>query len=106
MSYCGTKYKVTSIASKACAKQVKATKLTIGSNVKTIKAKAFAGCKKLTVVTVSSKKLTKASIKNLVKNTKVKTIKVKVSKKVSVNKKYVSKYGKWAKSYKGKIAVK
>lgn len=106
VSYCGTNYKVTSVASKACAKQVKATTLTIGSNVKTVKANAFAGCKKLTTVTVTSKKLTKASIKNLVKNTKVKVIKVKVSKKSSVNKKYVAKYGKWAKSYNGKVAVR
>lgn len=106
VSYCGTNYKVTSVASKACAKQVKATTLTIGSNVKTVKANAFAGCKKLATVTVASKKLTKASIKNLVKNTKVKVIKVKVSKKSSVNKKYVAKYGKWAKSYNGKVAVR
>ncbi len=106
VSYCGITYKVTGIASKACAKQVKATTMTLGKNVKSVKAKAIYGCKKLGTVIVKSKKLTKASVKNLVKSTKVKVIKVKVSKKKAVNKKFAVKYGKWAKAYSSKVAVK
>lgn len=139
VTYSGATYKVTSISSSACSKQVKATKLivgnnvvtigkkafagckklqsvTLGTNVKNIKAKAFANCKKLKTVTITSKKLTKASVKNLVKSSKIKRIKAKNTKNASVklsvsnsqktNKKYAKKYSKWAKAYKKSAAAK
>ncbi len=105
VSYLGYAYKVTGIGSKACAKQTYATKMTLGKNVKSAKAKAIHGCKKLTTVIVNGKKLTKASVRNLVKSTKVKVIKVKISKE-SVNKKFAAKYGKWAKRFNSKVKVR
>ena len=47
----GIKYKVTSIAKNAYKNNQSITKITIGSNIKTIGANAFSGCKKLTEVT-------------------------------------------------------
>ncbi len=60
--------------------------------VKGIKAGAFKGSK-VTKVTVKTKKLTRASVKNSMKGSKVKTIKVKVGSK-KLNKKYVKIYKK------------
>ena len=51
--------------------------LVIGAKVKTIKAQAFKGCKKLVAVTLKSKLLTKTSCKNLVKGTKITTVRLK-----------------------------
>ncbi len=117
----GKSCKVTSIASKAL-KGSKATKVVVGSNVKTIGTQAFAnskklksltigknvktvkssvlkGCKKLKTITIASGKLTKQSIKNLVKGSSVKTIKLKGS----AAKKMKAKYQKWlGKKYKVK----
>lgn len=55
----GKKYKVTSISTKAFADEKKIKKLTLGKNIKTIDAKAFSKCKKLSKVIIKSKKLTK-----------------------------------------------
>ena len=66
--------------------------VTIGKNVNTIKAGAFKGSK-ATKLMVKSKMLTKQSVKNSLKGSKIKTIKVKVGKK-SDNKKFVKKYKK------------
>jgi hypothetical protein len=52
------KYKVTSIADSAFKDNKNITGVTIGSNVTTIGAKAFAHCKKLASVTLKTKKLT------------------------------------------------
>ncbi len=99
----GRTYKVTSVGSKACYKQNNVTKLTIGKNVKTIKAKAFASCKKLKTVVVKSKSLKKSSFKNLLKSSKIKTVKcVSYAKKASVK----AKYKKYAKKYKKSVVVK
>ncbi|MGI6034158.1 MAG: hypothetical protein ACOX69_12125, partial [Coriobacteriales bacterium] len=70
----------------------KATKVTLGKNVKTIKKNAFKGSKAKTIV-VKTKKLTKKSVKGSLKGSKVKTVKVNVG-KTKVDKKYVKKYKK------------
>ena len=77
-------------AFKGCAKL---NKLTVGAAAKTIGANAFNGCKKLATVTVSSKSLTKASCKNLVKGTKITKVKLsgKGKKAKSAYKKYFPK---------------
>ncbi len=122
----GKTYKVTSIAAKAVSGKAAATKIVIGDNVKTvgaqafsgcfkvktlvlgkaaktIKAKAFKACKKLKTVTVNSKSLTKSSFKNLLKSSKIKTVKCKVlAKKASVK----AKYKKYAAKYKKSTKVK
>ena len=74
--------------------------------VKGIKAGAFKGSQ-VTKVTVKTKKLTKASVKNSLKGSKVKTIKVQVGSK-TLNKKYVKIYKKhFSKANSGKkIKVK
>lgn len=120
----GKTYKVTAIAQKAAYKQTKATKIKIGNNVKiigtkafskcskvktlylgkslkTIKAKAFSSTKKLKTVTVYSKKITKTSVKNLAKSSKIKTIKCKKDAK-----KMKKTYKKWVLKYKNKVKVK
>ena len=53
----GVTYKVTSIAKDAFKGDVKVTKLTIGSNIKTIGANAFKSCKKLKNITIKTTKL-------------------------------------------------
>lgn len=58
----GVTYKVTSVAKNAFKGDVKVTKLTIGSNIKTIGANAFKGCKKLNNITIKTTKLTNASV--------------------------------------------
>ncbi|MGI6032747.1 MAG: leucine-rich repeat protein [Coriobacteriales bacterium] len=87
----GKTYKVTAVAAKAL-KGKKATKVTLGKNVKTIKKGAFKGSKVKTIV-VKTKKLTKKSVKGSLKGSKVKTVKVNVG-KTKVDKKYVKKYKK------------
>lgn len=113
----GVKYKVTAIAPKAFFKNKKLKKVNVGANIITIGAKAFSKCKKLKTFTVGanvekidascfagskklktliikSKKLTKNGVKNALKGSKVKTVKVKVGNK-SVNKQYVKIYKKF-----------
>ena len=57
-----------------------------------IKAKAFAGSKATNLI-VKSKKLTKKSVKNSLKGSKIRTVQVKVG-TTKQNKKYVIKYKK------------
>ncbi|MBQ9180098.1 MAG: FMN-binding protein, partial [Firmicutes bacterium] len=84
-------YNVNVVAAKAfTAKKIRT--VTIGANVKTIKANAFAKSKAGTLI-LKTKKLTKKSVKGSLKASKVKTIKVKVGTK-KVNKNYVKKYKK------------
>ena len=113
----GVKYTVTEIAPKAFYKNKKLKKVTVGSNIRTIGAQAFskcsklksvtigknvkkigaknfAGSKKLKVLTVKSTKLTKKGVKNSLKGSRIKTVKVKVGAK-KLNKKYVKKYKKY-----------
>lgn len=104
-----------------------ATSVTLGKNVKSIEAGAFAGTN-IKTVTLSTKKLTKKGVKNALKGSKVKTIKVKIkstksakglkgkalkaakkyNKKVkALNAKYVKKYKKFfTKANCGKKGVK
>ena len=88
----GKKLKVTRINSGAF-KGKKIRKVTISANVTKISANAFKGSKATRIV-LKTRKLTKKSVKNSLKGSKVKTIQVKVGKK-SVNKKYVKKYKKF-----------
>ena len=62
VSYDGITYKVTSIAPGAFKNNKKLTKVTIGSNVKTIGKQAFYGCKNLKSIIIKSKYLTTKSI--------------------------------------------
>lgn len=102
IKYGGKTYKVTSIAKNAC-KDSKAKKIVVCDNVKIIGRGAFRdmpylksltigkgvtklgkymvkNSKKLTTVTIKSKKLTKANVKGCFKGSKVKTVKVPKSK--------------------------
>ncbi len=93
---------VATVNAKAIDKAVKSkggsakyvTEFILGSKVKKISPKAFDRYKKVTVVEVRTKKLTKKSVKNSLSESKVKTIKVNVAKKVKTNKTYVKKYKK------------
>ena len=118
----GISYKVTSIGGKAL-KGKKFSSITISKNATKIGKEAFAGCKKLKAITIPAKvkkidagalkgagakiatvktaKLNKASIKGLVKGSKLTTIKCS-----GVNKKVKAKYTTWAKAYKPNIKVK
>lgn len=85
---------IITIGSKAFSKCKKLKKVTIGPNVTTIGSKCFAGSKKLKTLTVKSTKLTKSGVKNSLKKSKVKRVKVKVGSK-KLNKQYVKKYKKF-----------
>ena len=87
----GEKYKVTSVSAKAF-KGKKFKTVTIGQNVKTIKANAFNGSGAATVI-LKTKALKKSSVKGSLKGSKVRTVKVKVGTKKQ-NKSYVKKYKK------------
>ena len=87
----GEAYTVTTVDTKAFEGS-RATSVTIGKNIKTIKKKAFASSKVKTV-TVKTTALTKKAVKGSLKGSKVKTIKVKVGNKKK-NKKYIRKYKK------------
>ena len=85
---------IITIGSQAFSKCKKLKKVTIGSNVTTIGSKCFAGSKKLKTLTVKSTKLTKSGVKNSLKKSKIKRVKVKVGSK-KLNKQYVKKYKKF-----------
>ena len=88
----GKTFKVTSVAKKALYKKSKVTSVTIGANVKTIGASAFAGCKKLSTITIKSNVL-KSAGKNAFKGIKA-TAKIKVpSKKLKAYKKILKNKG-------------
>ena len=73
----GTTYKVTQIADNAFAKNKKVTQIVIGKNVEVIGKSAFKGAKKLTTLIITSDKLTKKGLRNSLKGSSVKTIKLK-----------------------------
>lgn len=77
----GVTYKVVAVAAKAFAANKKLTSVTIGTNVAKIGKNAFKGCKKLKKLTVNTKKLKKAGIKNCLKGSSVTTVKVPKAKK-------------------------
>ena len=69
--------------------------VTIGKNVKKIKAYAFKGSKVKTV-TMKTKLLKKAAVKNSLKGSKVKTVRVRITKKAGkTNRTYVKRYKKY-----------
>lgn len=80
------KYKVTAIGNKAFKKNKKITKAIIGKNVKTIGNSAFEGCKKLKLVNIKSKKLTKIGKKAFSKCKKLNKIIIKSTKLKKVGK--------------------
>ena len=97
----GTKYKITSATTVAITRAKNAKTVTVPASVSLngkkysvnkIASKAFKGSK-ATKVVVKSKKLTKASVRNCFKSSKVKTVQVKVGSK-KTNKTYVKKYKK------------
>lgn len=100
----GTTYKVVQVNSKAfIGKAIK--NVVIGKNVKVLKAGAFTSSGVKTV-TLKTQLLKKAKIKGCMKKSKVKTVKIKISKKL--NAKFVKKYKKiFKKSVAGvKVTVK
>ena len=99
---------VKTIGANAFAGASKLKTLTTGSSLKGIGAKALSGASKVKTLTITSKKLTKASIKNALKGSSVSTIKVKVSGSKKTQAKYVAAYAKiFSKSNCGKkVTVK
>ncbi len=98
-------YNVNKVLGNAFSGYKKLTSVTIGANVATLSAKAFAGAPKLKTVTLKTKKLKQANVKNCLKSSKVTTIKVKVGTK-AINKTYVKKYKKiFTKAIAGKAAA-
>lgn len=91
----GNSYKVVSIAKNAFKNNKKLKKVTIGTNVTTIKANAFSGCSKLKTITVKSKKL-KSIGKNAFKGIQKKAV-FKVPK---------AKYKAYKKLLKAKVGFK
>ncbi len=69
------------------------TTFVLGKKVKKISKSAFKGYKKVKTLTVKTKKLKKASVKQSLKGSKITKVKVKVGKK-TVSKEYVKKYKK------------
>ena len=87
----GKTYKVTQVNAKAfTGKKIKT--VTIGKNVKKLAKNAFKSSK-ATKMIVKTKFLKKASVKGSLKESKIKTVQVKVGSK-KVNKKFVKKYKK------------
>ena len=79
----GVSYKVVKVADKAFAGCKKLTKVTIGKNVIKIDANAFSGCKKLKTLTIKNtklkaKNLNKKAFRGLTKKTTIKVAKAKV----------------------------
>lgn len=90
--YDGKTYGVNAIGAKAFTGK-KIRTVTIGANVKTIKANALKKSK-ATKLIIKSKKLTKKSVKGSLRGSKIKRIQVKVGTK-KLNKKYAKKYRKF-----------
>jgi len=67
------------------------TKIILGGKVKKISSSAFSKYKKAGTLTVKTKKLKKASVKNSLKGSKITKVQVKIGSK-KVNKQYVKKY--------------
>ena len=90
----GVTYKVTSIAAKAFKNNKKITKVTIGSNVKSVGKEAFSGCKKLKSIIIKTTKLTNKSVGSKAFSGTNKKVKVKVpAKKLKAYKKLLKAKG-------------
>lgn len=79
----GVTYKVTSIVKNAFKNNKKLKKIVIGSNIKTIDANAFSGCKNLKSITIKSKNVKtigKNAFKGIKSNAKIKVPASKVKK--------------------------
>ena len=89
----GETYKVTVIADYAFKNNKTITKVTIGSNIKSIGKNVFKGCKKLKIIKIKSTKLTSKTVsKNAFKGlTKATTIKVPKKKLKAYKKLFKSK---------------
>lgn len=85
-----TNYKVTAVSQKAFAGCKKLSSVTIGEKVGKIGSKAFYGDKKLKTLKIKSGVLTKKGVKSSLKGSSVKTVKCigKAAKKTKVYKKY------------------
>ena len=99
IKYMGVTYKVTAVSAKACSGMSKLTKVTIGSNVKTIGKEAFKNCKKLKTLTIKSSKLNSVG-KNAIKGINKKAVIKCPSKKVSAYKKLFKKSTGYVKTIK------
>lgn len=99
IKYMGVTYKVTAVSAKACSGMSKLTKVTIGSNVKTIGKEAFKNCKKLKTLTIKSSKLNSIG-KNAIKGINKKAVIKCPSKKVSAYKKLFKKSTGYVKTIK------
>lgn len=104
---------VKTVTSAAIAKAIKAvggdantvTTIVLGSKVKTVKASAFKAYKKVTTVKVQTKKLTKKRVKNALKGSKVKTVRIDMAGS-KTHAKYAKKYKKiFTKKVAGKKAA-
>lgn len=78
----------------------KLSSVTLGSKVSSVGASALKGAK-ATTITIKTSKLSKTSIKNLVKDSKLTTIKCS-----GLSKTVKAKYSGWAKTYKWSVKVK
>lgn len=78
----------------------KLSSVTLGSKVSSVGASALKGAK-ATTITIKTSKLSKTSIKNLVKDSKLTTIKCS-----GLSKTVKAKYSSWAKTYKWSVKVK
>ena len=87
----GKTYKITATAASAF-KGKKIRTVTLGANIKKIAANTFKGSK-ATKLVLKTTKLTKAKVKNSLKGSKIKTIKVSVAK--AQKKATVKKYKKY-----------
>ncbi len=76
VSYQGVTFEVTAVADKALSGNKKVTSVTVGANVKTIGASAFAKCKKLKKATINATKLEKIGKKAFNKNSKKLVVKI------------------------------
>ncbi len=88
----GNTYKVTSVSAEAFTGSNIRT-VVLGKNIKTLEKNAFSGSKAKKVV-LKTKKLTKKNVKGSLKNSKVKTVKLKLGSS-KANEKYITKYTKF-----------
>lgn len=87
----GNEYIVTTITKDTFKKNTAVTSVVIPETITTIKADVFKKCKKLKTITIKSTKLTKKSIKNCLKGSKITTVKVPKSKYKAYKKLFTKK---------------
>ena len=99
IKYKGVTYKVTAVSDKACYGMKKLTKVSVGSNVKTIGKNAFKNCKKLKNINIKSKKLNSVG-KNALKGINKKAVIKCPAKQVTKYKKLFKKSTGYVKTMK------